>query len=60
VKGERDRVLSDDVGSASVAGLPGCHTYGDNYVHLIEMLQDAIEGWLEVASTKESLNDQQQ
>jgi predicted RNase H-like HicB family nuclease len=50
----------DDVWCASVPGLPGCHTYGDSYVHLIEMLADAIEGWLEVASTKESLNDQQQ
>lgn len=49
----------DDVWCASVPGLPGCHTYGDNYEHLIEMLQEAIEGWLEVASTKESLNEQQ-
>jgi len=52
--------VNDDVGSASVAGLPDCHTYGDNYEHLIEMLQDAISGCLEVASTNESLNDQQQ
>jgi predicted RNase H-like HicB family nuclease len=52
--------VNDDVGSASVAGLPGCHTYGDSYVHLIEKLQDAIVGGLEVAIPRESLNDQQQ
>jgi predicted RNase H-like HicB family nuclease len=39
----------DGVWCASVPALPGCHTWGDSYEHLLEMLQDAIQGWLEVA-----------
>jgi predicted RNase H-like HicB family nuclease len=40
----------DGVWCGSVPALPGCHTWGDSYEHLLEMLQDAIQGWLEVAS----------
>lgn len=28
---------------------------GDSYEHLLEMLQDAIQGWLEVASDRGEL-----
>ncbi len=40
----------DDVWCGSVPALPGCHTWGESKEHLLEMLKDAIEGWLEVAS----------
>jgi predicted RNase H-like HicB family nuclease len=42
----------DDVWCASVPALPGCHTYGDNYEHLLEMVKEAMGGWLEVATEK--------
>ncbi len=38
----------DDVWCGSVPALPGCHTWGNSYEHLLEMLEDAIQGWLEV------------
>jgi len=51
----------DNMWCGSVPALPGCHTYGDSYEHLVEMLQEAIEGWLEVASMQEeNTNNQQQ
>ncbi|MEA5593376.1 type II toxin-antitoxin system HicB family antitoxin [Rivularia sp. UHCC 0363] len=43
----------DDVWCASVPALPGCHTWGNSYNHLLEMLEDAIQGWFEVASLTE-------
>jgi len=43
----------DGVWCGSVPALPGCHTWGATYEQLLEMLEDAIEGWLEVASQKE-------
>jgi predicted RNase H-like HicB family nuclease len=45
----------DGVWCGSVPALLGCHTWGDSYEHLIEMLQDAIQGWLEVASDRTGL-----
>ncbi|PMB52194.1 hypothetical protein CEN39_11160 [Fischerella thermalis CCMEE 5201] len=45
----------DGVWCGSVPTLPGCHTWGDSYEHLLEMLQDAIQCWLEVASEPEEL-----
>ncbi|ACK67212.1 protein of unknown function UPF0150 [Rippkaea orientalis PCC 8801] len=42
---------------AEVPALPGCITEGDTWEELIVNLQDAIQGWLEVAnniSTQES------
>jgi predicted RNase H-like HicB family nuclease len=39
----------DEVWCGAVPALPGCHTWGDNYEHLLEMLKDEIQGWLEVA-----------
>jgi len=39
----------------SVPALPGCHTWGESYEHLLEMLQDAVQGWLDVASEQEGL-----
>lgn len=50
----------DNVWCASVPALPGCHTWGESYEHLIEMVKEAIEGWLEVASEQQSPTEQQQ
>ncbi len=50
----------DDVWCANVPALPGCHTWGKSYEHLMEMVQEAVEGWLEVAAERESLNEKQQ
>ncbi|MEY3329025.1 MAG: hypothetical protein RLZZ115_1908 [Cyanobacteriota bacterium] len=50
----------DNVWCASVPALPGCHTWGESYEHLMEMVKDAIEGWLEVASEQQSPTEQQQ
>ncbi len=47
----------DGVWCASVPALPGCHTWGDSYEHLLEMLQDAIQVCLEVASQREDQLD---
>jgi len=44
----------DGVWCGSVPALPGCHTWGDSYEHLLEMLQDAVQGWLDVASERDS------
>jgi predicted RNase H-like HicB family nuclease len=45
----------DDVWCASVPALPGCHTWAENYDLLLEMLAEAIQGWLEVASEREEI-----
>ncbi len=50
----------DDVWCASVPALPGCHTWGESYEDLLEMLKDAIQGWLEVASQQEELEPDKQ
>ncbi|MEH2108039.1 type II toxin-antitoxin system HicB family antitoxin [Nostoc sp.] len=47
----------DGVWCGSVPALPGCHTWGDSYEHLLEMLQDAIQVCLEVASQREDQLD---
>ncbi|MFN7347998.1 MAG: type II toxin-antitoxin system HicB family antitoxin, partial [Dolichospermum sp.] len=39
----------------SVPALPGCHTWGESYKHLLEMLKDAVQGWLEFASKQEEI-----
>lgn len=33
----------------SIPSLPGCISYGDNFEKAIEMIKDAMEGWLAVA-----------
>jgi predicted RNase H-like HicB family nuclease len=50
----------DGVWCASVPALPGCHTWGESYEQLLEMLGDAIQGWLEVASQQEELEPEKQ
>ncbi|CAD5926954.1 type II toxin-antitoxin system HicB family antitoxin [Planktothrix agardhii] len=50
----------DNVWCASVPALPGCHTWGESYEHLMEMVKEAIEGWLEVASEQQSPSETQQ
>lgn len=42
----------EDVWCATVPALPGCHTYGESYEHLLLMVKEAVEGWLEVANEK--------
>jgi predicted RNase H-like HicB family nuclease len=44
----------EEVWCGSVPALPGCHTWGESYDHLLVMLHDAIQGWLEVASEEDS------
>jgi len=34
--------------TAYVPSLPGCITYGDNIDHALEMVKEAIEGYIEV------------
>jgi len=50
----------DDIWCASVPALPGCHTWGENYEQLLEMLENAIQGWLEVAGQQEILEPEKQ
>ena len=50
----------DEVWCGSVPALPGCHTWGDSYEHLLEMLKDAIQGWLEVASERKEFEPEKQ
>lgn len=45
----------DGVWCGSVPALPGCHTWGESYEQLLEMLEDAVQGWLEVASQQNEL-----
>jgi predicted RNase H-like HicB family nuclease len=40
----------DGVWCGSVPALPGCHTWGESCDHLLKMLEDAIQGWLDVAN----------
>ncbi len=40
----------DGVWGGSVPALPGCHTWGESYEYLLKMLEDAIQGWLEVST----------
>ena len=49
----------DNIWCASVPALPGCHTWGESYEHLMEMVKEAIEGWLEVASEQQSPSEKQ-
>lgn len=37
----------DDVWCASVPSLKGCHTWGESYEHLLEMVKEAIELYLD-------------
>ncbi len=46
----------DDTWCASVPALPGCHTWGESYEQLLEMLEDAVQGWLEVATEREDIS----
>lgn len=50
----------DGVWCGAVPALPGCHTWGENYEHLVHMLHDAIQGWLEAGSAEESVSAEQQ
>lgn len=47
----------DDLWCGSVPALPGCHTWGESYKHLLEMLEDTVQGWLEVAYEREEADE---
>jgi predicted RNase H-like HicB family nuclease len=38
----------DGIWCGSVPALPGCHTWGESYKQLVDMLEDAIQGWLDI------------
>lgn len=50
----------DDVWCGSVPALPGCHTRASSYEELLEMLADAVQGWLEVASEQQEVTPEKQ
>ena len=50
----------DGVWCGSVPALKGCHTWGDSYEHLLQMLEDAVQAWLEVASENQNLDTEKQ
>ena len=45
---------------AEVPALPGCFTDGETMEEVVANLQDAIQGWLEVANSRQRMepNDQ--
>ncbi|MEH1893406.1 MAG: type II toxin-antitoxin system HicB family antitoxin [Nostoc sp.] len=45
---------------AEVPALPGCITEGDTTEEVIANLKDAIEGWLEVANSRNSIESTDQ
>jgi hypothetical protein len=50
----------EGVWCGSVPALPGCHTWGENYDHLLLMLKEAVQGWLEVKSEETELGSEKQ
>ena len=50
----------DGLWCGSVPALAGCHTWGESYEQLLEMLEDAVHGWLEVASQQNELAPEKQ
>ena len=45
---------------AEVPALPGCITEGDTIEEVIANLKDAIEGWIEVANSRNSIESTDQ
>jgi predicted RNase H-like HicB family nuclease len=45
---------------AEVPALPGCITEGDTIEEVIANLKDAIEGWLEVANSRNAIESTDQ
>jgi predicted RNase H-like HicB family nuclease len=45
---------------AEVPALPGCVTEGDTMEEVVANLQDAIQGWLEVANTRHTVDSTDQ
>ncbi|MBD2076884.1 type II toxin-antitoxin system HicB family antitoxin [Phormidium sp. FACHB-592] len=45
---------------AEVPALPGCVTEGDTIDEVVANLQDAIEGWLDVANSRNAINSTDQ
>lgn len=42
---------------AEVPALPGCITEGDTMEEVMANLKDSIEGWLDVANSRETIYD---
>ena len=40
---------------AEVPALPGCITEGDTMEEVVDNLKDAIEGWLDVANSRDAI-----
>ena len=45
---------------AEVPALPGCITEGDTMEEVVANLKDAIEGWLEVANSRNAIESTDQ
>ncbi|MCC5609169.1 type II toxin-antitoxin system HicB family antitoxin [Nostoc sp. CHAB 5834] len=45
---------------AEVPALPGCITEGDTIEEVMANLKDAIEGWLEVANSRDAIESTDQ
>ena len=45
---------------AEVPALPGCVTEGDTMEEVVANLQDAIEGWLDVANSRHAIESTDQ
>ena len=50
----------DGLWCGSVPALPGCHAWGESYEQLLERLEDAVQGWLEVARQQNKLAPEKQ
>lgn len=50
----------DGVWCGSIPALPGCHTWGESYEHLQEMLVEAASSWLEVANEQAEVDADKQ
>ncbi len=46
----------NDIWCGSVPALPGCHTWAESEEELMKMLEEAIGGWIEVASERHEAN----
>jgi len=46
----------NDIWCGTVPALPGCHTWAETEGELMKMLEEAIGGWIEVASERHETN----
>ncbi len=48
----------DGVWCGSAPALSGCHTWGESYEHLLEMLEEAVQSWIAVANEREEFESE--